>query len=193
MTQFALQRLLEGNRRYVADQSALDASPSRRSQVAGGQKPFAIVLGCVDSRVPPELVFNQGLGELFVIRTAGEVLDQAALGSLEFGVEELHIPLLVVLGHQRCGAVKAAIEVLDGHGEAGGDIAYLVEALRPAVEHGKRLGGDVWDGAGRAQAAILVEHLKRSPILSAAIEAGALQVVGAWYSLDTGLAEIIVE
>ena len=122
MSKQALQRLLEGNRRYVANQPILDESPRRRSEVAQGQKPVAIIFGCVDSRVPPELIFDQGLGDLFVIRTAGEVLDQAVLGSLEFGVEELHIPLLVVLGHERCGAVKAAIEVLGWHGKAEADI-----------------------------------------------------------------------
>src|SRR5512144_1963951 len=151
MSEQLLKRLIEGNRRFVDNRPALDASPHRRIEVAQGQKPFAIILGCVDSRVPPELVFDQGMGNLFVIRTAGEVLDQAALGSLEFGVEELHIPLLVVLGHERCGAVKAAIEILDGQGKAEADIDYLVQALAPAVEEGKRLGGDIWDQAGRAQ------------------------------------------
>ncbi len=193
MSEQALQRLLEGNRRYVANRPALDESPRRRMEVAQGQKPFAIIFGCVDSRVPPELIFDQGLGDLFVIRTAGEVLDQAVLGSLEFGVEELGIPLLVVLGHEHCGAVKAAIEVLDGHIEAEADIEYLVDALVPAVEQGKRLGGDVWDQAGHAQVALLVERLKRSPVLSAAVDSGVLKVVGAWYDLETGLVEITVE
>jgi len=193
MSKQALQRLLEGNRRYVANQPILDESPRRRSEVAQGQKPFAIIFGCVDSRVPPELIFDQGLGELFVIRTAGEVLDRAALGSLEFGVEELHIPLLVVLGHERCGAVKAAIEVLGWHGKAEADIEYLVQALVPAVEQGKRLGGDHWEQAGRAQVALQVDQLKRSPILATAVEEGTLKVVGAWYGLETGLVQITVE
>jgi carbonic anhydrase len=161
-------------------------------EVARGQKPVAMVLGCVDSRVPPELIFDQGLGDLFVIRTAGEVLDRAALGSLEFGVAELHIPLLVVLGHQRCGAVKAAIDELAGHGEAEADVSYLVEALTPAVEAGKRLAGDLWEQAGRTQIALQVDRLRRSPILAEAVNDGTLRVVGAWYDLETGLVETTI-
>lgn len=189
----ALQLLLDGNRRYAANKPALDESPRRRMEVARGQKPIAMVLGCVDSRVPPELIFDQGLGDLFVIRTAGEVLDQAALGSLEFGVAELHIPLLVVLGHHHCGAVKAAIDELAGHGEAEADIRYLVEALEPAVENGKRLGGDLWEQAGRAQIALQVDRLKRSPVLAEAVADGALCVVGTWYDLESGLVEMTAE
>jgi len=193
MSELAMQRLLEGNRRYVAHRPSLDGSPQRRIDVARGQKPIAMVLGCVDSRVPPELIFDQGLGELFVIRTAGEVLDQAALGSLEFGIAELHIPLLVVLGHQRCGAVKAAMEVLDGEAKAEADIAYLVNALTPAVEYGRRLGGDLWDQAGRAQVSLQVDRLRRSPVLAAAVQEGTLRVVGAWYDLETGVVQITPE
>ncbi|MDY0018423.1 MAG: carbonic anhydrase [Anaerolineae bacterium] len=192
MSKDVLQQLLEGNRRYAAEGLTLDASAHRRTEVTAGQQPCAIILGCVDSRVPPELIFDQGLGELFVIRTAGQVLDKAALGSLEFGVAELHIPLLVVLGHEHCGAVKAAIETLEQHEAAEADIAYLVEALTPAVRAGEKAGGDVWDSAVRAQIMMLVEELKRSPVLSAAVEAGKLKIVGAWYSLETGLVEITV-
>jgi carbonic anhydrase len=125
-----------------------------------------------------------------VIRTAGEVLDQAALGSLQFGVAELHIPLLVVLGHQRCGAVKAAIDELGGNGEAEADIKYLVEALAPAVEHGKRQGGDLWEQAGRAQIAMQVDRLRCAPVLATALKNKELLVVGAWYDLETGLVEV---
>jgi carbonic anhydrase len=149
-----------------------------------------MVLGCVDSRVPPELTFDQDLGDLFVIRTAGEVLDQAALGSLQFGVAELHIPLLVVLGPQRCGAVKAAIDELGGNGEAEADIKYLVEALAPAVEHGKRQGGDLWEQAGRAQIAMQVDRLRCAPVLATALKNKELLVVGAWYDLETGPVEV---
>jgi carbonic anhydrase len=107
-------------------------------------------------------------------------------------VEELQIPLLVVLGHERCGAVKAAIEILDGQGKAEADIEYLVQALAPAVERGKRLRGDVWEQAGRGQVTLQVERLKHSPVLAEAIESRALKVVGAWYSLESGLVEFIV-
>src|SRR5437016_3093071 len=106
----ALQRLLEGNRRYSENKSLpLNESISRRIEVADHQNPFATIFACVDSRVPPELVFDCGLGDLLVIRTAGQVIDRAVLGSLEFGLLELRIPLLLVLGHERCGAVKATI------------------------------------------------------------------------------------
>lgn len=193
MTEPGLQRLLEGNRRYVANRLTLDVSPRRRQELAQAQKPFAAIFGCVDSRVPPELIFDQGLGELFVIRTAGEVLDKAVLGCLQFGVAELHVPLLVVLGHERCGAVKAAMEMLERREVAEADIAYLVEALALAVEQGKRAGGDHWDQAGRVQVELLVKQLKHSPILATAVEEGRLRVVGAWYHLETGFVEIIVE
>lgn len=192
MPEEALQRLLEGNRRFVDNQSALDESEYRRIQIAPAQEPFAAIFSCVDSRVPPELIFDQGLGDLFVIRTAGQVLDKAVLGSLEFGVAELHIPVIVVLGHEHCGALKAAMEILNRHGMAEAEIEYLVEALAPAVEQGKKAGGDVWDGAVRAQIELLVAQLKRSPILAPAVEAGTLMIVGAWYSLETGLVEITV-
>jgi carbonic anhydrase len=189
----ALQCMLEGNRRYVAHQPALDASPVRRMEVAAGQKPLAMVLGCVDSRVPPELIFDQGLGDLFVVRTAGEVLDRAALASLEFGVAELGIPLLVVLGHRRCGAIKAAIDVLAGEGEAEADVAYLVEALAPAVEAGRHHDGDLWDEAGRAQVAQQVARLSRAPILAEGVAKGELRVVGAWYDLGSGAVEVLAD
>src|SRR5678816_4607625 len=117
----ALQRLLEGNQRYAANKSIdLNESQSRRVEMAKGQNPFATIFSCVDSRVPPELIFDRGLGDLFVIRTAGHVIDQAVLGSLEYGVEELKIPLLMVLGHEKCGAVKATIDTIASGGEAPG-------------------------------------------------------------------------
>ena len=193
MPEETLQRLLEGNRRYVSNRSALDESARRRIEVAQGQHPFAAILGCVDSRVPPELIFDQGLGDLFVIRTAGQVLDKAVLGSLEFGVATLNIPLLVVLGHERCGAVKAAMDILERHEVAEAEIEFLVEALAPAIKRGKHAGGDIWDQAVRAQIEILVEQLKHSPILATAVDEGALKIAGAWYNLETGLVEITVQ
>ncbi len=186
----ALKRLLDGNKRYAANKPTLDESAQRRIEVAAGQKPFAAILSCVDSRVAPELVFDQGLGDLFVIRTAGQVLDKAVLGSLEFGVAELHITLLMVFGHEHCGAIKAAMDVLQKHGTAKADIEYLVEALAPAVEIGHRSGGDVWDNAVRAQINLLVKKLKHSPILDKAVKKGELLIVGAYYNLETGLVEI---
>lgn len=189
----ALKRLLDGNRRYATNKPTLDESERRRIEVAAGQQPFAAILSCVDSRVAPELVFDQGLGDLFVIRTAGQVLDKAVLGSLEFGVAELHIPILMVLGHEHCGAVKAAMDILARHSVAKADIEFLVEALAPAVEAGKKAGGDPWDNAVRAQIALLVKKLKHSPILVNAVKTGKLLIVGAYYNLETGLVEITVK
>lgn len=131
----AITRLLEGNARFVRGKSTtINESAERRTKVAERQRPFATVFSCVDSRVPPELVFDRGLGDLFVIRTAGNVVDSAVMGSLEYGAYELEIPLLLVLGHKKCGAVKATMETIESGGKAEGSIAYLVEAIRPAVE-----------------------------------------------------------
>lgn len=152
MTGQALQRLLEGNRRFTENKPALDGSEKRRREIALEQHPFAIILGCVDLRVPPELIFDQGLGELLVIRTAGEVLDRAVLGSIEFGVGGLKIPLLVVLGHKDCAAIAAAREMLHGHGKAEADIQYLVKELTLAVKIGDE--ADKSAGSGRPRASL---------------------------------------
>lgn len=189
----ALQRLLEGNQRYVAQQSTeVNESESRRLELAQGQKPFATIFSCVDSRVPPELIFDRGLGDLFVIRTAGQVIDNAVLGSLEYGVAELHIPLLMVLGHEKCGAVKATIETLENHTTAPAEINWLVEGIRPAVEKVKDQGGDVLDNAVKTNVELAVNRLKATPILSEAVAKGELKIVGGRYDLDSGLVEMLV-
>jgi carbonic anhydrase len=188
----ALQRLLEGNQRYVAQKSTdVNESESRRIELAQGQKPFATIFSCVDSRVPPELVFDRGLGDLFVIRTAGQVIDNAVLGSLEYGVAELRIPLLLVLGHEKCGAVKATIETLESHSTAEAEINWLVEGIRPAVEKVKDQGGDVLDNAVKANVELVVNRLKATPILSEAVAKGELKIMGGRYDLDTGVVEIL--
>lgn len=188
----ALQRLLEGNERYAANKSVdLNESQNRRAEVAGGQSPFATIFSCVDSRVPPELIFDRGLGDLFVIRTAGQVLDNAVLGSLQFGVAELKIPLLLVLGHEKCGAVKATVEAVENNATAKAEINWLVDGIRPAVEAAKAQSGDLLDNAVKANVSLTVEHLKTSSILSEAVGKGELKIVGARYDLDTGLVEVI--
>jgi carbonic anhydrase len=192
MPEQALQRLLEGNRRYVAAQPALNESATRRLEIAHAQKPFATVLSCIDSRVPPELIFDQGLGELLVVRSAGQALDRAVLGSLEFGVAELHIPLIVVLGHERCGTVKLALDVIERYGVADGEMEYLVEALRPAVKKVKSMGGDVWGNVVRAQIEMSVERLQHTLLLGTALRRKQLKIVGALYDLETGLVEVTV-
>jgi carbonic anhydrase len=156
---------------------------ARRTKLATSQSPYAIIVSCSDSRVGPELVFDQDLGEIFVIRTAGEVLDDPGLGSIEYAVEHLHSPLIVVLGHERCGAVSAAV----AGGEAPGHVAALVKAIQPAVQSTKGQAGDPIDIAVRANVRDVVHQLESTaPILSESVHAGHLKIVGAYYDLDTG-------
>ena len=188
----ALQRLMEGNQRYAANKSIdLNESQGRRAELANGQNPFATIFSCVDSRVPPELVFDRGLGDLFIVRTAGEVTDHAVLGSLEYGVAELKVPLLMVLGHEKCGAVKATIEAVESNTKAPDEINWLVEGIRPAVEKAHGQPGDLLDNAVRANVILTVQRLKNSAILADALQNGTLKIVGARYDLDTGLVEVI--
>lgn len=183
----------DGNQRYVANKTVdPNQTEGRRVEVAQGQHPFATILGCVDSRVPPEIVFDRGLGDLFVIRTAGQVLDKAVIGSIEFGAAELGIPLLMVLGHEKCGAVKATIEALEMQAEAEGSIDFLVEGIAPAVEKVKGQSGDLLDNAVRANIENVVSQLKESPILAEALAAGKIQIVGGRYDLDSGIVEFTV-
>lgn len=184
-----LKRLLEGNQRYVAARALHPNETAEcRTRVAGGQEPFAMVLGCSDSRVPPEVLFDQGLGDLFVVRTAGHVLDDAGLGSLEYAAEHLGVRLLLVLGHERCGAVGAAVK----GGEAEGHLEYLVKAIAPAVEATRGTPGDAVDNAVRANVAQVAATLRSSkPLLRELAEDGRLKVVGARYDLDTGVVEVL--
>lgn len=134
----ALLRLVEGNIRYAADKSTeMNEGKERREKLVKRQRPFATVFSCVDSRVPPELVFDRGLGDLFVIRTAGQVIDQAVLGSIEYGVAELEIPVLLVMGHSACGAIKATVASIATGEVPEAEIAYLVDSLAPAVAKAK--------------------------------------------------------
>lgn len=134
----ALLRLVEGNIRYMTDKNTtVNEGKERREKLVKRQRPFATVFSCVDSRVPPELVFDRGLGDLFVIRTAGQVIDQAVLGSIEYGVAELEIPLLVVMGHSACGAVKATVASIASGEVPEAEIAYLVDSIAPAVAQAK--------------------------------------------------------
>jgi carbonic anhydrase len=190
--QEALTRLVQGNARFAQNKTVdPNQSETRRISISGVQTPFATVLSCVDSRVPPELIFDRGLGDLFVIRTAGQVLDDAVLGSIEYGVAELNIPLIMVLGHERCGAVSAAIESIDHGTTAPGSIAMLVEGIRPAVEQTAGQGGDRVDNAVRANVQLIAARLATSPIISSAISSGKLQIVGARYALSSGLVSVL--
>jgi carbonic anhydrase len=190
--QEALERLLAGNQRYAANGSLpVNESSQRRTEVAQGQQPFATIFCCVDSRVPPELVFDRGLGDLFVIRTAGHVIDEAVLGSLEFGVVELQIPLLMVLGHAKCGAVTAALEAVEHNTEAPASIGYLVKGIKPALELAAKQPGDALDNAVKANVALTVKRLQETPLLAEAVVQGQLLIVGARYNLESGSVELI--
>lgn len=188
----ALERLVSGNGRFVNGQMRHPhEDPAWRQGLASGQHPFAAIFGCVDSRVPPELVFDAGLGDLFVIRTAGTVLDDATLGSLEFGVEELHIPIILVLGHEKCGAVKATIDILEQRLAAPDRINFLVNAIEPALTDVRPEGGDLLDKCVRRHVTRTVERLRATPILRDHVAAGKLLVVGARYDLDFGTVELL--
>ncbi len=182
-----LKALLTGNERFVAGTATRPhAGYVRRSELVKGQHPVAAVLGCADSRVAPELLFDQGLGDLFVVRVAGNVAEPGVIGSVEYAAEHLGTPLVVVLGHEGCGAVKST---LDGAGEDG-NLGSLVKDIRPAVAQACRstsAGCDaVHEGVhlnARAQARNLLE---RSPVLRALVEAGRVRVVVATYDLASG-------
>ncbi|MEN9355497.1 MAG: hypothetical protein RL318_2822, partial [Fibrobacterota bacterium] len=179
-----VQRLVDGNKRFLDGRSLnIERDAGRRLEVAKGQHPFAIILTCSDSRVPPEILFDQGLGELFVVRTAGNVADDIALGSMEYAAEHLNVKLIVVLGHERCGAVQATV---DG-GELPGHISSIGAKIKPAVAIGKAFPGDKVDNCVRANVVNVMSGLRESkPILAHLIEKGELAVVGARYDLDDG-------
>lgn len=185
----ALSRLKEGNARFVAGKPEYpDQSEDYRKELAAGQHPFAQVLSCVDSRVPPELLFDQGFGDLFVTRSAGQVVDRAVRGSLQFGVHELEIPLLVVLGHEKCGAVNAALEAVEKKSKPlGNDIDALVAGIRPAVAQAEKAeAADPLDAAVRYNVANIVAALGADELLAEAVGKREMRIVGARYDLDTG-------
>jgi carbonic anhydrase len=188
----ALNNLMAGNARYMQGSPIHpNQSAERQAEVAQGQQPWAAILGCIDSRVPPEIVFDQGLGDLFVARTAGQVIDNVVVGSLEFAVEE-GVKLIMVLGHQSCGAVKATIQTIQTNGHAEGQIATLVEAIKPAVIEAESQPGDLLDNSVRANVALEVQYLKSSSqIILDALDQGTIGLVGARYDLGTGAVSVI--
>ncbi|MBT0770613.1 hypothetical protein KIH74_16845 [Kineosporia sp. J2-2] len=186
----AWQRLEEGNRRWAVGHSSAEAArgPERRAALVDGQHPFAMVLGCADSRLPTEILFDQGLGDLFVVRTAGHALDEAVLGSIEYAVAALGVDLVVVLGHQSCGAIKAAAHTLDDGTVPDGHIRGLVERLAPDMARGRQAGITELDDLSRWHASATVDLLRqRSNIVRDASEAKGLGLVAATYELGTGL------
>ena len=208
----AISRLKEGNGRFIAgnaqhphdtaDERAFIAKNSyenpdaislgmtseqaakRRTELTKSQHPFAIILSCSDSRVPPELVFDEGLGDLFVVRVAGNVLNDEGLGSIEYGVDVLGARLIVVLGHQSCGAVDAAMKTVAAKGKAPGHIQSLVTAIKPVVDSTPKADLETMI---KANVKHVVEALRTSkPILKTRVDSGDVQVVGGYYTLDTG-------
>lgn len=190
--ELALERLIEGNRRFVADQPAQpDISTRRRLELAQGQKPFAALVGCADSRVGPEHLFGAGLGELFIVRTAGNYLDDAGFGSIAFAVAQLGVPLVVVLGHEQCGAVAAASAVVTDNVQLPLALTRMVQPILPAAIDAwarRRDDEDVVDLAIHLNVRRVVDGLRSAadPIIGDPVRAGRVRVVGAYYDLATG-------
>jgi carbonic anhydrase len=194
----ALERLVEGNRRFASGQGSVDGSSrARRAELVAGQEPFAIVLGCSDSRVPAEIVFDQGLGDLFVIRVAGNVVASSQIGSVEFAAERYGTRLVVVMGHSQCGAVQATLEELLRPNEGKSrHLRSIVDRIQPAVEGllATELGKDLdalLPEAVRANVRVSANQLRHgSDVLERLIEDDGLLVVGAEYSLESGLVRV---
>lgn len=188
----ALARLIDGNHRFVKDAPATgDVSRERRLAVARAQFPFAALIGCSDSRVGPELLFGVGLGDLFIVRSAGNNIDTYGIGSIEFAVNQLNVPLIVVLGHESCGAVQAAIDVVENGLQLSGAMAAMVQGIVPAVECAKSSGPHsttFLEAAARENVRAMVKRLRHSdePMLQEPQKSGRLKIVGAYYDLGTG-------
>jgi carbonic anhydrase len=195
----ALQRLREGNRRFASDSRSVESlsSLTRRAELVAGQQPFAIVLGCSDSRVPAEIVFDQGLGALFVIRVAGNVVAPSGIGSVEFAAERFGTRLVVVLGHSQCGAVLATLQELRQPDKIHSrNLRSIVDRIRPSVEGlvatdlGKDLDALARE-AVRANVRVAANQLRHgSEILERLIAHDGLLILGAEYSLETGLVDV---
>src|SRR2546429_1433971 len=188
----AISKLKEGNRRCTSGNLQHPGQTAeRRTELAKTQHPFAAIVSCSDSRVPPEIVFDQGLGDLFVVRVAGNVINDEGLGSVEYTVDHLGTRLILVLGHQSCGAVKAARETIAAKGKAPGHIESLVTAIRPAVDATAK---DDLETTVKANVKNVVQALRSStPILKAKVDSGDVQVIGGYYSLDTGAVTFLDE
>jgi len=185
----ALALLKKGNSDFLAGKPiAVDPNGRRRLQIAKGQEPFAVLVSCSDSRVPPEVLFGRGLGELFIVRNAGNTVDTAAMGSIEYAVAELKVPLVVVMGHERCGAVAAALSVVEKNAVYPGSIGRMVEPIVPAVLQARAAGGDWLDASVRGNVMRTVARLRTAsePLLLDPLKAGKLKIVGAYYDLDDG-------
>ena len=185
----AKKLLFEGNQRYVSGKVLNDdlSSSKREKLVSEGQHPFATIVCCSDSRVPPEIIFDQALGDIFVIRNAGNIIDPVTLGSIEYGAEHLHTPVIVVLGHENCGAVKATI---DGKGEAPGNIGNIVDKINTSLEKVKSSGvseDKLYDECENENIKNSIKEIKNSSILKELEEEDKVVIIGAKYDIDTGV------
>jgi len=183
----ALKKLKEGNQRFVSgNYGERNIGPERRKDLyENGQKPFAIIVTCSDSRVAPEHIFDQGLGDLFVVRVAGNVINDFVLGSVEYAAEHLGVQLVVILGHERCGAVKAAVDGGEASGFIGSIVNKIVKSVQKALEDDECADG-VCEAATDHNIREAVEEAKDSDLIDHLVEEGALQVVGAKYNLCSG-------
>jgi carbonic anhydrase len=188
----ALKRLMEGNARYVDGVTRRHDFKHERAALAGGQNPYAAILSCADSRIAPEYAFDSARGDLFVCRVAGNIAGNETIASLEYAVAVLNTPLILVLGHDSCGAVDATLKALKDDEPPPGHIPSLVEAIAPAAKAAMQQGGDVLDNAIRQNVIDNVAKLKSAaPILNVAVEQGKLKVVGGIYRLTTGTVDLI--
>ncbi|MEV0158650.1 carbonic anhydrase [Nonomuraea fuscirosea] len=179
----AWAKLREGNRRWAADASTHPHQDlGRRAEAARKQEPYAVVVSCIDSRVPPEIVFDVGIGDILTVRSAAQTIDPLVAGAVEYGPAELDTPLIMVLGHQRCGAVTAAAHALKKGAKLPGHLQRIVDDLRPAYE---RARGDV-DRMIRINTTMVVADLKAGELLAPRVARRKLKIVGGYYSLDTG-------
>lgn len=184
----ALKLLMDGNKRFVTRKLEKPRQDwARVQEVAKGQNPFAAVLSCADSRIPSEIVFDQGFGDLFVCRVAGNVATPEEIGSLEFGAAVLGTKVIMVIGHERCGAVEATIK----GAQVPGQIGSLIDAIKPALSRTKKFTGDPLAKAVKANVSLQVDNLKASPVLADLIASGKLKVVGAYYDLDAGTITLV--
>jgi carbonic anhydrase len=190
----ALERMVQGNQEFrVDDPTRPELSQARRAMLTTGQQPFAAILGCADSRTPPEALFHAGLGEIFTVRIAGNSATIGSVGSLEYAVEELHVPLILVMGHERCGAIAAAKHVLDTGVMLPGVLGELVAPIIPALVEARASGGtDVLDAAVRVHARRTARRLREHDgLITSAVREGKLRVEAAYYSIDDGVVTLL--
>ncbi|MEW6722757.1 MAG: carbonic anhydrase [Candidatus Micrarchaeota archaeon] len=183
----AMSRLMEGNGRFVNGELQPKELVKRREELKAGQQPIATVVCCSDSRVVPEFIFDVGLGDIFTVVSAGNVVDKIGIGSVEYAVGHLHTPLLVVMGHEKCGAVKAAY-----HGHSESNITAIVKKLMPAVKRAKKGGeeGEECEKAAVLNVKAVIRKLKKSPVVKKALDEGKVKIVGLKYRLDGTLEEV---